>query len=455
MSKSVRFINSATRAVYPVMVVSLLVVLYPGAVFGQRVYGKIGEKYNALGGPAGPLGRAMSDEADAPFGGRFNAFQNGYIYWSPKIGTAYAVFGAIGAKWNQSGRVEFGYPITDETPTPDGRGRFNHFRAIQVPGQPESSIYWTPESGAFLVYGEIRKAWAAAGWERSIGFPTSDEFQWGKYRRSNFERGYITWAGDEGTRLVHSGEAILRNIPPSTFASILVTGIELAIDNKPFFSNPTLLSENTMCQELDRRRGDLETLIKDTIRAKVNPRLGGFSIRSDARMEITPHCSFRADVATMGSGSVRVQTYLPDNSFTFHVTTPSVLGSWADPAFSITFDVGATAMVSAPNSPVGTFSAGPARVWMSNVRLDSHNVTGDVALALKSAYQFVTGTDLAAELTQSRAFEQPVLRSGLSDLSAQVRHIPAQYRIETTVSHGGLFRISGTGQSAPRPPVIH
>ena len=93
-------------------------------------YGKIGEKDAALGGPAGALGPAQGDETDAPFGGRYHHFKNGVIYWHPEIGEAFAVWGAISTKWVQLGRVAYGYPITDERATPDGRGRYNHFRAI-------------------------------------------------------------------------------------------------------------------------------------------------------------------------------------------------------------------------------------------------------------------------------------------------------------------------------------
>jgi len=38
--------------------------------------------------------------------------------------------------------------VTDELVCPDGRGRFNHFRSVHLPGQPEASIYWTPTTGA-------------------------------------------------------------------------------------------------------------------------------------------------------------------------------------------------------------------------------------------------------------------------------------------------------------------
>lgn len=84
---------------------------------------------------------------------------------------AFEVHGEIGVHYRAlggSGSV-LGYPTTDETGTPDGVGRFNHFQA--------GSIYWTPGTGAHEVHGLIRAFWAAAGWERNsaLGYPISDE----------------------------------------------------------------------------------------------------------------------------------------------------------------------------------------------------------------------------------------------------------------------------------------
>lgn len=89
-----------------------------------------------------------------------------------------------------------GPPITAELTCPDGRGRYNHF-------QNGASIYWTPSSGAYVVGGEIRKAWERTGWEKGpLGYPTSDEFTAisfdgsGKpmaWQQSNFEHGHITF----------------------------------------------------------------------------------------------------------------------------------------------------------------------------------------------------------------------------------------------------------------------
>jgi hypothetical protein len=84
---------------------------------------------------------------------------------------AFEVHGAIREKYLALGAEAsiLGYPRTDETGTPDGTGRFNHFQA--------GSIYWTPGTSAHEVHGLIRELWASSGWERNpqLGYPVSDE----------------------------------------------------------------------------------------------------------------------------------------------------------------------------------------------------------------------------------------------------------------------------------------
>lgn len=84
---------------------------------------------------------------------------------------AFEVHGAIREKYLALGAEAsiLGYPRTDESGTPDGRGRFNHFQS--------GSIYWTAGTGAYEVHGLIRDRWSALGWERNpqLGYPISDE----------------------------------------------------------------------------------------------------------------------------------------------------------------------------------------------------------------------------------------------------------------------------------------
>jgi len=167
-----------------------------------EVIGAIRDKWLALGGEA-RFGAALDIERPTFDGvGRAQAFNGGgTICWHPAIG-AFEVHGDIAKKWVALGREQYGYPITDELPCPDGRGRFNHFRAMQIAGHPEASVYWTPTTGAHEVHGAIRAKWAALGFERgTLGYPTSDEFGNGGGRRSNFVHGFITWTRSGGAKV--------------------------------------------------------------------------------------------------------------------------------------------------------------------------------------------------------------------------------------------------------------
>lgn len=113
-----------------------------------------------------------------------------------------AVYGAIGEKWAQLGGEGgfLGAPLTDETGTPDGVGRFNHFAG--------GSIYWTPETGAHEVHGTIREKWANMGWETSrLHYPIRDEqgMSDGRGRYSEFQGGTILWTPEGGTDVRLSG----------------------------------------------------------------------------------------------------------------------------------------------------------------------------------------------------------------------------------------------------------
>jgi len=166
----------------------------------QEVHGAIRDKWGALGYETGVLGYPTGDETTAQDGvGRFNQFQGGSVYWTQQTG-AQEVHGAIRDKWGALGYETgvLGYPTSDETPTPDGVGRFNAFA-----GTGGSGIYWTPNTGAHAVQGAIYARWASLGWERSaLGYPTSDEYAIPGGRRSDFTGGTITWQASTGATQV-------------------------------------------------------------------------------------------------------------------------------------------------------------------------------------------------------------------------------------------------------------
>lgn len=173
----------------------LLAGVTPASAFD--VYGAIAAKWQQLGGERGVLGPAQSSEADAPGGGRFNKFSNGFIYWRPQTG-AFAVYGLIGVKWQQLGGVSgYGYPITDELPADRG-GRYNDF-------DRGGSIYFHPSHGAHAVYGGIRNKWRSLGAERGfLGYPVTDEQQATNLGRfSAFAGGLIYWHPNVGAHAIY------------------------------------------------------------------------------------------------------------------------------------------------------------------------------------------------------------------------------------------------------------
>lgn len=210
--------------------------------------------YNAHGGPAGILGDPVTEERTAPDGtGAYTYYEDGAIYWSPSTG-AHIVRGAILDTWSALGweRSAVGYPATDELPTPVEQGAYNHFQGgsvywspatgaheirgaireawsrlgwenshvgfpttneLPTPDEPGAynhlqggSLYWSPATGAHEVHGAIRDRWAELGWENSaLGFPTSDEYGIDGGRRSDFQNGSITWTPSGGAVVHQSG----------------------------------------------------------------------------------------------------------------------------------------------------------------------------------------------------------------------------------------------------------
>jgi uncharacterized protein with LGFP repeats len=163
----------------------------------------IDDKYHSLGGPGGWLGNPIDAGAGnqemntADNRGRCRDYEHDSIYWSAQTG-AHEVHGDIRVKWARLGgeRGFLRFPTTDELGTPDGHGRFNHFEGV--------SIYWTPELGAHEVHGLIRDKWASMGWERSrMGYPTSDEKATsdGHGRVSEFQGGAIFWTPERGAEV--------------------------------------------------------------------------------------------------------------------------------------------------------------------------------------------------------------------------------------------------------------
>jgi uncharacterized protein with LGFP repeats len=132
-------------------------ILWTATAGAHAVYGAILQEYYATAGETDANGLNVqallvgptSDEMNVPGvpGARMNTFQGGTIYWSPATG-AHVVYGAIGALYqNMGGPTSYlGLPTSDEEPAPAG-GRPDY----RVSYFQNGKIWWTPEDGAHAV----------------------------------------------------------------------------------------------------------------------------------------------------------------------------------------------------------------------------------------------------------------------------------------------------------------
>lgn len=122
-----------------------------------------------------PLGGEVPVEGSTGIDGEINGwvqrFQGGRIYRTPALQgfKVASINGLILDKWLETGghNGPLGFPIADESRTADGVGRFSIFQW--------GSLYWSPNTGSYPVYGPILKKWAASGYETGqYGYPTAD-----------------------------------------------------------------------------------------------------------------------------------------------------------------------------------------------------------------------------------------------------------------------------------------
>ncbi|WP_197381113.1 LGFP repeat-containing protein [Mycolicibacterium mengxianglii] len=151
----------------------------------------VDQAWTAAGGDTSPLGPKVGGiyPAGAGFG---QDFVNGAIFFSPDTG-AHSVFGAILEKYRSLGGPgdgDLGFPTIDESPgrvSPDSRNV-----TFSAPDSPV--IFWTPETGAWVVRGVINSAWDKLGGSAGpLGVPVEDETYSGETISQRFTGGQLTY----------------------------------------------------------------------------------------------------------------------------------------------------------------------------------------------------------------------------------------------------------------------
>ena len=187
----------------------------------------------------GEFGKCVNNEYDIA-GGKAEDFRNGRAYWHPDTG-AHVLVGLISARYSEMGAADswLGFPLTGEQGTPDGVGRYVHFQ--------NGSIYWTPKLGAQPVPKDMFDAWGATGWENGpLGYPVAEPKELGGKLVQQFQHGYVVRNGDKAF-VVH-GDIAKRYGSMNTTASKLGAptsneiplkgGVVQHFDNGSFYWTP-------------------------------------------------------------------------------------------------------------------------------------------------------------------------------------------------------------------------
>lgn len=147
------------------------------------------------------IGTCLSDEYPVGDGGVAQDFTGGTAFWHPDTG-AEVVWGRILNRYSAMGGAgsQLGFPVTSERSTPDNAGRFVHFQ--------HGAIYWTPETDAHEVVGDMLNAWADSGWEKGpLGFPVANAKPVPGGSMQEFQKGFLIKTGDKPARIVRGAIA--------------------------------------------------------------------------------------------------------------------------------------------------------------------------------------------------------------------------------------------------------
>ncbi|MQA33272.1 N-acetylmuramoyl-L-alanine amidase [Modestobacter roseus] len=155
------------------------------------------DSWARTGWERGPLGLPVTTVQSTPGGlGEYVHFAGGSVYYSRPTG-AHTLRGPIRDAWAAAGWEQgaLGFPTTDHTVTPDGRGAYSYFQG--------GAVYWSASTGAHVLRGAVLDAWARTGWEQGrLGYPTSATRQVADGTRTDFQGGYISVSTATGQAVV-------------------------------------------------------------------------------------------------------------------------------------------------------------------------------------------------------------------------------------------------------------
>ena len=148
--------------------------------------------YNATGG-VNTWGKPVHNESAAANGGRYQEFRKGATrsrgYWHSSTGAHMVnLSGGIGQKFVAAGYERgYGFPHNEGSRIPNG-----YYQVFRTPSGGSTRVMWSSSTGAHAIneHGAIGRLWAKRGYEKTSGFPVTDEYRVGNEVQQRFSNGY-------------------------------------------------------------------------------------------------------------------------------------------------------------------------------------------------------------------------------------------------------------------------
>ncbi|MDQ4137236.1 MAG: hypothetical protein M3116_00105 [Actinomycetota bacterium] len=170
-----------------------------GAAAAYALDGAILARWEALGGAAGSLKYPTANPVCAN-GTCTQNFQNGRIYWSSGTGATAVVNGAVATEWQRLGATSsyLGWPTGDTTFGLTGGGSRQSFRG--------GAIYAASTGAGYALDGAMLAKYQQLGAEKSgLGYPTGSPACASGVCKQTFQGGQILWSSSTGATALLNG----------------------------------------------------------------------------------------------------------------------------------------------------------------------------------------------------------------------------------------------------------
>lgn len=169
---------------------------------------------------------------------------------------------------------------------------------------------------------------------------------------------------------------------PGQFGRTLIRGVAVEAPPQMLYSNGDILSGESICAGIDELRPAIRTVVFELvneINMRIRQKVDGVQLVR-TNFNASPHCQARTELVG-ANGGLLISLSMPGNYFVTNVTN-GVLGQYADPRMSFTFDADVAVHIPLPAVGGNCLGAPSASARVRNITLPKgHNISGEIVAA--------------------------------------------------------------------------